>query len=94
MKRWLVPAVSLVAAYVGVSSLVHYVLFPEPGPDPSDLPRHGTTVTNEGIHSKFVYRQTSIETAGNVFEWDNYVEPAATAGATLTGQAPALRRIS
>ena len=75
MKRWLVTAVSLVGAYIGVSSLVHYVLFPEPGPDPSDLPRRGTTVANEGIHSKFVYRRTSIETDGKVFEWDNYVEP-------------------
>jgi hypothetical protein len=51
------------------------VLFPEPGLDPSDLPRRGTTVVNEGIHSKFVYRQTSIETDGRVFEWDNYVAP-------------------
>jgi len=30
---------------------------------------------NEGIRSKFVYRRTSIETAGQLFEWDNFVEP-------------------
>jgi mannose-6-phosphate isomerase-like protein (cupin superfamily) len=30
---------------------------------------------NERIKSKFVYRQTSIETGGKLFEWDNFVEP-------------------
>lgn len=75
MRRKLWATVLLIAVYVAVSSLFHYVLFPEPGPDPSDLPRSGTTVVNKGIRSKFVYRQTSIETAGQLFEWDNFVEP-------------------
>lgn len=64
----------LVAGYVVISSLSHYVLFPEPGPDPSDLPRSGTTIVNKRMRSKVVYRQTSIETAGELFEWDNFVE--------------------
>jgi len=41
----------------------------------SDLPRSGITIVNEGIHSKFVYRETSIETGGKFYEWDNFVEP-------------------
>src|SRR5215831_6875218 len=68
MKR-ILAALALVAGYVVISSLCHYVFFPEPGPDPSDLPRRGTTVVNAGIRSTFVYRQTSIETAGRLFEW-------------------------
>jgi len=75
MRTRVRAAVLLVAGYVLASSLFHYVLFPEPDPDPSDLPRRGTTIVNEGIRSKFVYRQTSIETAGQLFEWDNFVEP-------------------
>jgi mannose-6-phosphate isomerase-like protein (cupin superfamily) len=75
MRRKLWTAIVLVAGYVVVSSLFHYALFPEPGPDPSDLPRNGTTIVNKGIGSRFVYRQTSIETAGQLFEWDNFVEP-------------------
>ena len=57
MKR-ILAALALVAGYVVISSLCHYVLFPEPGPDPSDLPRRGMTIVNEGIRSTFVYRQT------------------------------------
>lgn len=75
MRRKLRAAVLVVAMYVALSSLLHYAVFPEPGPDPSDLPRSGTTIVNRGIGSKFVYRKTSIETAGQVFEWDNFVEP-------------------
>lgn len=75
MRKTLWAAILLVAAYAVIGSLFHYVLFPEPGPDPSDLPRRGTTIVNEGIRSTFVYRQTSIETAGRLFEWDSLVEP-------------------
>jgi mannose-6-phosphate isomerase-like protein (cupin superfamily) len=74
MKR-ILAGLALVAGYVVISSLCHYVLFPEPGPDPSDLPRRGMTIVNEGIRSTFVYRQTSIETAGRLFEWESLVEP-------------------
>jgi hypothetical protein len=36
MKR-ILAALALVAGYVVISSLCHYVLFPEPSPDPSFL---------------------------------------------------------
>lgn len=74
MKRTNVVLI-VVAAYVGVSSLLHYVVFPEPYPNQSDLPRRGMTVINENIHSKFVFRQTPIETGGRVFEIDSFIEP-------------------
>jgi mannose-6-phosphate isomerase-like protein (cupin superfamily) len=67
--------ISLVVGYVLVSSVLHYLVFPEPSPDASDLPRSGTAVINPAIRSKFVYRETFIETAGRKFEWDNFVEP-------------------
>jgi uncharacterized cupin superfamily protein len=69
--------ISLVAilSYIGISSLLHYVLFPVPGPDASDLPRRGVEVINKTISSRFVYRQTFVETEGRFFELDNYVQP-------------------
>jgi quercetin dioxygenase-like cupin family protein len=67
--------VSLVVAYVLVSSILHYFVFPEPLPDSSDLPRSGATVMNPAIGSRFVYRETFVETTGRKFEWDNFVEP-------------------
>jgi mannose-6-phosphate isomerase-like protein (cupin superfamily) len=75
MRKGGAIAISLVVIYVLISSLLHYVIFPEPFPNPSDLPRAGTTLVNEGIRSRFVYRRTSVETSGQVFEWDNFVEP-------------------
>jgi len=66
----------LIPGYVAVSCILNYWIFPEPFADSSDLPRSGTTLVNEGIRSKFVYRQTSIETAGQLFEWDNFVDPS------------------
>lgn len=73
-KRGAIGA-SLIVAYVLVSCVLHYLVFPEPVPDPSDLPRSGTIVLNPAIRSRFVYRETFIETAGREFEWDNFVEP-------------------
>ena len=67
--------ISLVVSYVLVSSVLHYLVFPEPVPDSSDLPRSGTIVANPAIQSKFVYRETFVETAGREFEWDNFIEP-------------------
>jgi mannose-6-phosphate isomerase-like protein (cupin superfamily) len=75
MRRGLWVAAIVIVAYVGLSSLLHYVVVPEPGPDLSDLPRAGTTIVNERISSRFVFRQTTIETDGRLFEWDNFVEP-------------------
>lgn len=64
----------VVAAHVAVSSLLHYVLFPEPYPIQSDLPRRGTTVVNEIIRSRFAFRETPIESGGRVFEIENHIE--------------------
>ena len=75
MAKRIVIGISLIVAYVVVSSVLHYMVFPEPTPDPSDLPRRGTTVINPAISSKFVFRETFIETGGRGFEWDNFVEP-------------------
>jgi len=75
MKKRLAIALAALVAYVFISSLLHYIVFAESGPEPSDLPRSGTTIVNEGISSKFVFRRTSIETGGQLFEWDNFVEP-------------------
>ena len=76
MKRaLLVRSAAGIAVYVILSSVVHYGLLPIQEPDPSDLPRNGTVVRNEGIRSQFIYRRTSIETGGQLFEWDNLVEP-------------------
>jgi quercetin dioxygenase-like cupin family protein len=68
-------ALSVIVGYVLVSSIFSYVLFPEAGPDPSDLPRRGTVVLNPPIKSRFVFRRTAIETEGKLVEWDNFVEP-------------------
>ena len=75
MKQTLCATLLAVVAYVIVSSLLHYAIFPEPGPEFSDLPLRGTTIANRGIRSRFVYRQTSIETSGQIFQWDNFVDP-------------------
>jgi mannose-6-phosphate isomerase-like protein (cupin superfamily) len=73
--RKLAIALSLIVGYVLVSSLFAYVLFPEAGPYPSDLPPRGTVVLNPPIKSRFVFRRTAIETEGKIVEWDNFVEP-------------------
>ncbi len=75
IRRRLLLALGLLVVYVGSTSLAHYVLFPEGPSGSSDLPRKGVTIVNRGIHSRFVYRRTAIETGGRVFEWDNYVDP-------------------
>jgi mannose-6-phosphate isomerase-like protein (cupin superfamily) len=76
MRKRIALSLSLIAGYLVTSCIFNYLIFPEPFADSSDLPRSGTTLVNEGIHSKFVYRQTSIETAGRLFEWDNFVDPS------------------
>jgi mannose-6-phosphate isomerase-like protein (cupin superfamily) len=75
MRRSLATAGAVIAGYLVVSCVLHYLVFPEPDPDPQDIPRSGTVLENAGIKSRFVYRRSSIETAGRLFEWDNYVEP-------------------
>lgn len=80
MRKRVAIGIALVTIYVFVSSILHYAVFPEPFAVPSDLPRSGTTLVNEGIRSRFVYRHTSMETAGRLFEWDNFVEPGGGPG--------------
>jgi mannose-6-phosphate isomerase-like protein (cupin superfamily) len=63
-----------ILVYVAAGSLLNYVVFPEAGPTVDDLPRPGTTIVNESIRSTFVYVRTSIETNGEIFEWDNLIE--------------------
>jgi len=75
MWRWIAIGAASLAGYLLASCVLHYLVFPESAPDPADLPRSGTVLVNEGIRSKFVYRRTSIETRGQLFEWDNFVEP-------------------
>jgi len=75
VRKGIAIALSLTGGYLVLSCVLDYLVFPEPFASPSDLPRNGTTLVNDGIHSKFVYRKTSIETAGRLFEWDNYVYP-------------------
>jgi quercetin dioxygenase-like cupin family protein len=75
MRKGVATAITLATTYVLVSSILHYMVFPEPFAAGSDLPRTGATLVNEGIRSRFVYRHTSVETAGRLFEWDNFVEP-------------------
>ena len=68
MRRKITFSLGLIACYLAISCILNYLIFPEPFADSSDLPRSGTTLLNEGIRSKFVYRRTSIETAGQLFE--------------------------
>jgi quercetin dioxygenase-like cupin family protein len=75
MRKWIAIGTATLVGYLLASCLLHYLVFPEPAPDPADVPRSGKLLVNEGIRSKFVYRRTSIETGGQLFEWDNFVEP-------------------
>jgi len=63
-----------IATYLAVGALLNYVVFPEPGPAPGDVPHAGDRVVNEALHSTFVFRRTAAETDGKTFEWDNYIE--------------------
>jgi mannose-6-phosphate isomerase-like protein (cupin superfamily) len=65
---------AIVIAYVGVGSMLNYVVFPEEGPRPDDRPHAGTRIINEAIHSTFVFRHTGAETNGEYFEWDNFID--------------------
>ncbi len=67
MWRALLIVVGFLVAYVGVTSLLHFVVFPEPTPPPEDRPRSGTEVHLPGGWT-FVYRQTALESADAIFE--------------------------
>ncbi len=76
MGRALLTVAGLLIAYMGVGSLLHFVVFPEPTPPPDDRPRRGTEVRLPG-GSTFVYRLTSVESDGQIFEADWLGEPGA-----------------
>ena len=76
MGRALSLAALSLIAYVVVSSLLHFVVFPEPAPPPDDRPRSGTEVHLPG-GSTFVYRLTAVESGGQVFEANWLGEPGA-----------------
>ncbi len=72
-RIWL-GVISVLIAHIGVGSLLNYVVFPEAGPQEDDRPHAGTRIVNDAIHSTFVFRRTSAETSGEIFEWDNLIE--------------------
>lgn len=76
MGRTLSLAALSLTAYVVVSSLLHFVVFPEPAPPPDDRPRSGMEVHLPG-GSTFVYRLTAVETDGQIFEADWLGDPGA-----------------
>jgi hypothetical protein len=76
MGRALLFAAGFLIAYVGVSSLLHFVVFPEAAPPADDRPGRGTEVHLPG-GSTFVYRLTAVESDGQVFEADWLGEPGA-----------------
>ncbi len=77
MTRVLLGVVGFIIAYLGTSSLLHFVFFPELPPPPTDRPRSGTEVRLPG-GSTFVYRLTAVENDGQVFEADWLGEPGAS----------------
>jgi quercetin dioxygenase-like cupin family protein len=76
MTRILLCVVGFLTTYLGASSLLHFVVFPELPPPPTDRPRSGTEVRLPG-GSTFVYRRTAVESNGQVFEADWLGEPGA-----------------
>ena len=64
---------------MSISSLLHFVVFPEPRPPPSDRPTSGTIIQLPG-GSTFVYRITAVESDGQIFEADWLGEPGAGIG--------------
>ena len=64
---------------MAISSLLHFVVFPEPEPAVDDRPRRGTEVRLPR-GSTFVYRRTAVETGGEVFEASWLGEPGAGIG--------------
>ena len=76
MGRALSVVAGSLLAYVGLGSLLHFVVFPEQTPAREDRPRRGTEVHLPG-GSTFIYRQTAIETGGEIFEAEWFGDPGA-----------------
>ena len=76
MRRALSIVAGSILAYVGISSILHFIVFPEPPPPREDRPRRGTEVhLPDG--STFIYRKTAIETDGEIFEAEWHGDPGA-----------------
>ena len=74
--RTLLFVAGTLIAYVGIGSLLHFVVFPEPAAPAGDRPSRGTKVSLPG-GSTFVYRVTAVESEGRVFEADWLGAPGA-----------------
>ncbi len=79
MVRNLLVALGSLIAYVALSSLVHFIIWPEPLPPATDRPRSGQEVLLPG-GLRFVYRTTAVESDGKFFEADWSGEPGAGIG--------------
>ena len=74
--RWFfltILAFLLALFLVGVS--FHYLLFPEPRPEPTYLPRSGDVVDNPSTGERFSFRKTAVETDGELLEFDLTLQP-------------------
>ena len=76
MKRALLRVAAALVTYVGLTSLLHFVVFPERVPLKDDRPRSGAEVGLPG-GSVFVYRLTAFESDGELFEADWLGQPGA-----------------
>jgi quercetin dioxygenase-like cupin family protein len=76
MRRALLLVAGSLIAYVGASSLLHFVVLPEPQPPSDDRPRSGTEIRLPG-GSTFIYRLTAVESDGQLFEADWHGAPGA-----------------
>ena len=57
--RWIAYGI---IAYIGLGALLHYVIFPEPTPDASFVPRVGAKFANasQGTHLVVVKREAGL----------------------------------
>ena len=73
-KRAFLSASLLLCAYIGIGTLVHYVLFPEASPDASSYPSAGDSVGDTSSPERFLYRETTRETEGERFTFDFFLQ--------------------
>ena len=74
MKRTCLIVLGVLVAYVGISSLLHWVVFPEPGPDPDDQPKAGDTIQSLR-EERAIVRKPARESGGTIFEFDVFMAP-------------------
>ncbi len=76
LMRRVIHAVGFMIAYLCISSLLHFIVFPELTPPADDRPTRGTVARLPG-GSIFTYQQTAMESDGRVFEANWVGEPGA-----------------